>query len=56
MFELSVRSALSVAKKREPHQFEPAPPGLIAVTLFVPLAVWSEVKALQSPLFRLVPE
>ena len=38
----------------EPHHFEPKPLGLIAVTLPVPLAVKSLVKALQSPFFRSV--
>jgi hypothetical protein len=37
--------------KVAPHQFEPAPPGLFGVTLEVPDAPGSLVKALQSPLF-----
>ena len=53
MLVFNVMSALSVAMKRGPHQLEPGP-ALIAVTLVVPDAVWSEVKALQSPLLRLV--
>ena len=51
-----VRSADSLAMKVEPHQLEPRPVGLIGVTLVVPLAVKSPVKALQSPLLRSVPE
>src|SRR5262249_8532765 len=47
-------STESLAMNAAPHQSEPRPPGLIAVTLFVPDAVWSLVKALQSPLFRSV--
>src|SRR5258708_36334229 len=48
-----LRSNESLATKAAPHQLEPGPPGLIAV-LNTPLAGWSFVKALQSPLFRLV--
>ncbi len=50
----SVRSADSLAIKAAPHQFEPRPLGLIAVTLLLPLAVKSLVNALQSPLLKLV--
>src|SRR6266702_3841683 len=53
---IAVRSKDSLAIPAEPHQFEPAPPGLIAVTLVVPVALKALVKALQSPLFRSVPE
>ncbi len=44
----------SLATNAALHQLEPSPLGLIAVTLVVPVAVWSLVKALQSPLLRLV--
>ena len=51
---IAVRSNLPVATKVAPHQLEPKPPGLIEVKLPVNVAVWSLVKALQSPLFRSV--
>jgi len=44
----------SFAMKTPLHQLEPRPPGLMLVTLDEPVAVWSEVKALQSPLLRFV--
>jgi hypothetical protein len=50
----AVRSALKAATILAPHQFDPNPPGLIGVKLPVNMAVWSLVKALQSPLFKLV--
>jgi hypothetical protein len=46
---IAVRSNLPATTKDEPHQLEPKPPGLIAVTAFVKRAFWSLVKALQSP-------
>ena len=49
-----VRSADSLATKAAPHQDEPTPLALIAVTLFNPVAVGSLVKALQSPLLKSV--
>ena len=45
---IAVRSNLPVATKVAPHQLNP--PGLIAVKSPVKRAVWSLVKALQSPL------
>jgi hypothetical protein len=51
---MAVRSNLPVATKAAPHQLEPNPPGLIGVKLDVKVAVWSLVKALQSPLLRSV--
>src|SRR5881392_3630328 len=53
---IAVRSNDSLAMPAAPHQLEPAPPGLIAVTLVVPVALNALVKALQSPLFRSVSE
>src|SRR3954453_13971355 len=53
---IAVRSNDSLAMPAAPHQLEPAPPGLIAVTLVVPVALKALVKALQSPLFRSVSE
>src|SRR4051795_11097996 len=53
---MAVRSNDSLAMPAAPHQLEPAPPGLIAVTLVVPVALKALVKALQSPLFRSVSE
>src|SRR5262245_24710075 len=52
----SVRSAESLAIKVAPHQFDPNPLGLIGVTSITPEAPGSLVKALQSPLLRLVSE
>src|SRR5262249_33075050 len=49
-FAIAVRSNLPVATKVALHQFEPNPPGLIGVKSPVKRAVWSLVKALQSPL------
>ena len=49
-FAIAVRSNLPVTTKLAPHQLEPNPAGLIAVTSPVSRAVWSLVKALQSPL------
>jgi hypothetical protein len=43
----------SLAMNVAPHQLEPGPPGLIGVEE-TPEAVWSLVKALQSPLLRSV--
>src|SRR5262249_36869376 len=51
---IAVRSNLPETTKVELHQFEPTPLGLIAVKLPENRAVWSLVKALQSPLLRLV--
>jgi hypothetical protein len=51
---VAVRSNLPVTTKEALHQLEPNPAGLIAVKSPVNLAVWSLVKALQSPLFRSV--
>jgi hypothetical protein len=51
---MAVRSNLPVTTKLAPHQLEPNPPGLIAVKSPVNRAVWSLVKALQSPLLRSV--
>src|SRR5262249_42388074 len=51
---IAVRSNLPVATKVALHQLEPNPPGLIAVKSPENRAVWSLVKALQSPLFRSV--
>jgi ABC transporter transmembrane region 2 len=49
----SVRSDDSLTRKVWLHQLEPMPPGLMAVTKVAgPEAVWSLVKALQSPLFK----
>ncbi len=53
---IAVRSAPNFAMKVEPHQLVPAPPGLIPVTLVVPLALNALVKALQLPLLRSVSE
>jgi hypothetical protein len=53
---IAVRSAESLAIPAAPHQLEPAPIGLIGVTLVLPPAVKSLVKALQSPFDRLVSE
>src|SRR3978361_427921 len=53
---IAVRSNDSLAMPAAPHKLEPAPPGLIAVTLVVPVALKALVKALQSPLFRSVSE
>ena len=47
-------STESLAMNAAPHQSEPTPVGLIGVTAVVPVAVWSLVKALQSPWFRSV--
>src|SRR5215471_13666018 len=47
---MAVRSNLPVATKVALHQFEPNPPGLIPVKSPENRAVWSLVKALQSPL------
>lgn len=54
---LIVRSAERRAVNTPLHQFEPTPVGLIGVMFAVVPgmpAVWSLVKALQLPLFRLV--
>ena len=51
---MAVRSNLPVTTKDALHQLEPNPAGLIAVKSPENRAVWSLVKALQSPLFRLV--
>src|SRR5882762_7568502 len=53
---IAVRSAESLTIPAAPHQLEPKPNGLIEVALPVWLAVKSLVKALQSPLERLVSE
>ena len=50
----SVRSEENLTTKVWLHQLEPTPPGLMAVKSPLNLAVWSLVKALQSPLLRLV--
>jgi hypothetical protein len=47
---MAVRSNLPVATKTALHQVEPNPPGLIPVKSPENRAVWSLVKALQSPL------
>jgi len=47
---MAVRSNLPVATKVALHQLEPNPAGLIPVKSPVNRAVWSLVKALQSPL------
>ncbi len=52
----AVRSTESLATPAAPHQFDPAPPGLIDVTLVVPEALKALVKALQSPFDRSVSE
>src|SRR5262249_22803848 len=49
-FAMAVRSNLPVAAKVALHQVEPNPPGLMPVKSPENLAVWSLVKALQSPL------
>ena len=53
---IAVRSAESLTMPAAPHQFEPAPPGLIGVTLVVPEALKALVKALQLPFDRSVSE
>jgi hypothetical protein len=53
---IAVRSAESLAMPAAPHQFEPVPSGLIAVTLVVPEALKAPVKALQLPFDRSVSE
>src|SRR6516225_7149927 len=53
---IAVRSAESLAMPAAPHQFEPAPLGLIGVMLIVPEALKALVKALQLPFDRLVSE
>ena len=53
---MAVRSAESLAMPAAPHQFEPAPPGLIGVMLVVPDALKALVKALQLPFERFVSE
>lgn len=50
---LSAVAIESLAMKAAPHQSEPGPPGLIGV-LATPEAVCELVKALQSPLLRLL--
>src|SRR5258708_13319699 len=55
-FVIAVRSAESLATPALPHQFEPAPVGLIGVTLVVPVALKALVKPLQLPFDRSVPE
>lgn len=52
----AVRSAESLTIPVAPHQLEPAPPGLIGVTLAVPEALKALVNALQSPFDKLVSE
>src|SRR5262249_57953382 len=47
---IAVRSNLPVATKVALHQLEPTPPGLMPVKSPENRAVWSLVKALQSPL------
>ncbi|MGY3586040.1 hypothetical protein ACVIGB_004900 [Bradyrhizobium sp. USDA 4341] len=54
--DIAVRSTESLAIPAAPHQLEPVPPGLIGVTLVVPPAVKSLVKALQLPFDRSVSE
>src|SRR5712664_2259945 len=49
----AARSTEPFTTKVAPHHLEAGPPGLIGV-LNTPVAVWSLVKALQSPLFRSV--
>ena len=49
---IAVRSAESLTIPAAPHQLEPAPPGLIDVTLVVPEALKALVKALQLPFDR----
>jgi hypothetical protein len=49
-----VKSTAIFATNVEPHQFVPAPPGLMGVTLLMPVAFCALVKALQSPLLRFV--
>src|SRR6266852_3498396 len=53
---MAVRSNESLAMPVAPHQLEPTPPGLMGVTLVVPVALNALVKALQLPLFRSVSE
>ena len=53
---IAVRSAESLTIPAAPHQLEPAPPGLIGVTLAVPEALKALVNALQSPFDKLVSE
>jgi hypothetical protein len=55
---IAVRSAESLTIPVAPHQLEPKPPGLIAVTKLVLklVVVWSLVNALQLALERLVSE
>ena len=53
---MAVRSAESLAMPAAPHQFEPAPLGLMGVTKVVPEALKALVKALQLPFDRLVSE
>ena len=53
---IAVRSKESLAMPAAPHQLEAVPPGLIGVTLVVPVALKALVKALQLPLLRSVSE
>ena len=53
---IAVRSAESLTIPAAPHQLEPAPPGLIDVTLVVPEALKALVNALQLPFDKSVSE
>ena len=50
----SVKAVENLTTNAELHQFELAPPGLMGVTAVPREAVCELVKALQSPLFKLV--